>query len=99
LSAVDKQRQGHGVVSCVFIGLVVGTLAHLGCLDDQAKERSIRIELGETEAVLAEHPEVRQAAVHLWTVKAADVRIVACCVRARAGVSTMSHVPLSSRRL
>jgi amino acid adenylation domain-containing protein len=62
-----------------------GTLEHLGRLDDQVKVRGFRIELGEIEAVLAEHPEVRQAAVHLWTVKANDVRIVACCVPAKAG--------------
>jgi len=63
-----------------------GTLEHLGRLDDQAKMRGFRIELGEIEAVLAEHPEVRQAAVHLWQVKANDVRIVACCVPAKAGI-------------
>ena len=42
--------------------------------------------LGEIEAVLAEHSEVRQAAVHLWKVKDNDVRLVACCVPAQAGV-------------
>jgi amino acid adenylation domain-containing protein len=63
-----------------------GTLDHLGRLDDQAKVRGFRIELGEIEAVLAEHPEVRQAAVHLWTVSANDVRLVACCVPAKPGV-------------
>jgi acyl-coenzyme A synthetase/AMP-(fatty) acid ligase len=63
-----------------------GMLEHLGRLDDQVKIRGFRIELGEIEAALAEHPHVRQAAVHLWTVKANDVRIVACCVPAKAGV-------------
>jgi surfactin family lipopeptide synthetase A len=63
-----------------------GMLMHLGRLDDQVKLRGLRIELGEIEANLAAHPEVRQAAVHLWTVKANDVRIVACCVPAQAGV-------------
>jgi len=62
-----------------------GTLEHLGRFDDQAKVRGFRIELGEIEAVLAEHPEVRQAAVHLWRVNANDVRMVACCVPAKAG--------------
>jgi hypothetical protein len=42
--------------------------------------------LGEIEAVLAEHPDVRQAVVHLWKLKADDVRLVACCVPAKAGV-------------
>ena len=63
-----------------------GTLEHLGRLDDQVKVRGFRVELGEIGAVLAEHPDVRQAAVHLWTVKADDARIVACCVPAKAGV-------------
>ena len=71
-----------------------GTLEHLGRLDDQVKLRGFRIELGEIEAVLAEHPDVRQAAVHLWTVKADDVRIVACCVPAKAGVLA----PISLRK-
>jgi amino acid adenylation domain-containing protein len=70
------------------------TLEHLGRLDFQVKLRGFRIELGEIEAVLAEHPEVRQAAVHLWQVKANDVRIVACCVPAKAGV----FAPISLRK-
>ncbi|MBI4206771.1 MAG: amino acid adenylation domain-containing protein [Betaproteobacteria bacterium] len=63
-----------------------GTLEHLGRLDDQVKVRGFRIELGEIETVLAGHPDVHQAAVHLWTVKPNDMRIVACCVPARGGV-------------
>jgi hypothetical protein len=50
--------------------------------------------LGEIEAVLAEHTEVRQAAVHLWTLKTDDVRLVACCVPAKAGV----FAPISLRK-
>ena len=63
-----------------------GQIEFIGRIDDQVKIRGFRIELGEIEAVLAEHPDVRQAAVHLWTVQANDVRIVACCVPAKAGV-------------
>ena len=63
-----------------------GMLEHLGRLDDQVKVRGFRIELGEIEAVLCEHPSVRQAAVHLWTVKPSDVRIVACCVPAEGQI-------------
>ena len=37
---------------------------------------------------------MRQAAVHLWTVKADDVRIVACCVPAKPGVLA----PISLRK-
>jgi len=62
-----------------------GQIDFVGRIDDQVKIRGFRIELGEVEAVLCEHPDVRQAAVHLWQVKANDVRIVACCVPLSAG--------------
>ena len=57
-----------------------GFLEYLGRFDDQVKVRGFRIELGEIEAVLTEHPDVQKAAVHLWSMKPNDVRIVACCV-------------------
>jgi acyl-coenzyme A synthetase/AMP-(fatty) acid ligase len=63
-----------------------GMLEYLGRADDQVKLRGFRIELGEIEANLVDHPDVRQAAVHLWTIKPNDVHIVACCVPAKAGV-------------
>ncbi|MFN0041076.1 MAG: amino acid adenylation domain-containing protein [Burkholderiales bacterium] len=65
---------------------VDGQIDFIGRMDDQLKIRGFRIELGEIESVLAEHPDVRQAAVRLWTVNANDVRMVACCVPAKAGV-------------
>jgi amino acid adenylation domain-containing protein len=40
-----------------------GTVTLLGRLDGQVKVRGVRVELGEVEAVLAEHPGVREAAV------------------------------------
>jgi amino acid adenylation domain-containing protein len=63
-----------------------GNIEFLGRIDHQVKIRGYRVELGEIEAVLAEHPDVRQAVVHLWKLKADDVRLVACCVPAKAGV-------------
>ena len=69
-----------------------GTLQHLGRFDDQIKVRGYRVELGEIEARIAEHPEVRQAAVHLWNVGDDDVRIVACCIPQVPG--RMSNVSL-----
>lgn len=74
--------------------LANGTLEHHGRLDFQVKVRGFRIELGEIEAALADHPDVRQAAVHLWTAKADDVRIVACCVPVKAG----ALAPISLRK-
>ncbi len=63
-----------------------GTLEHQGRLDFQVKVRGFRVELGEIEVVLAEHPDILQVAVHLWTVGPDDVRIVACCVPTKVGV-------------
>jgi aspartate racemase len=40
-----------------------GSIEFLGRLDDQVKIRGFRVEPGETEAVLSQHPAVRQAAV------------------------------------
>jgi amino acid adenylation domain-containing protein len=40
-----------------------GAIAFLGRIDDQVKIRGFRIELGEVEAVLSQHPAVREAVV------------------------------------
>ena len=42
-----------------------GVIEYLGRLDHQVKLRGLRIELGEIEARLLEHPQVREASVHV----------------------------------
>jgi hypothetical protein len=56
-----------------------GTLDYLGRLDHQVKIRGHRVETGEIESVLAEHPAVREAAV-VARGEGADVRLVAYVV-------------------
>ncbi|HEY0510562.1 MAG TPA: amino acid adenylation domain-containing protein [Thermoanaerobaculia bacterium] len=54
-----------------------GDLECLGRADQQVKIRGYRVELGEIEAVLAEHPRVREAAVALRADESGDQRLVA----------------------
>jgi non-ribosomal peptide synthetase component F len=45
--------------------LAEGNIEFLGRLDNQVKVRGFRLELGEIEAVLGEHPKVKEAIVML----------------------------------
>jgi len=58
-----------------------GAIEFLGRVDDQVKIRGYRVEPGEIEAVLARHPEIRQAAVALDD-SAGEARLVAYLVSA-----------------
>ncbi|HVR10622.1 MAG TPA: amino acid adenylation domain-containing protein, partial [Thermoanaerobaculia bacterium] len=57
--------------------LVDGEIDFLGRLDHQVKLRGVRVELGEIESVLCQHPEVREAAVLVAEDRPGSQRLVA----------------------
>ena len=58
-----------------------GNIEYLGRLDDQVKVRGVRIELGEVEAALGKHPDVRENAVVAGKDDRGNTRLVAHVVR------------------
>ncbi len=57
-----------------------GNIEYVGRIDNQVKIRGFRIELAEIEAVLSQHPAVRESAVLVWFEANARKRLVAYVV-------------------
>jgi amino acid adenylation domain-containing protein len=64
-----------------------GTLEWLGRIDRQVKIHGIRVELGEIEAMLCEHPAVREAVVTMQGADPDDQRLAAYVVAASGTVA------------
>lgn len=70
-----------------------GEIEYLGRNDNQVKVRGFRVELGEIEGALLQHPDISQAVAKLESESADEPRLVAYVV------STRPHIPLNIPQL
>ncbi|MPZ75766.1 MAG: amino acid adenylation domain-containing protein, partial [Deltaproteobacteria bacterium] len=69
-----------------------GSIEHLGRSDFQVKVRGNRVEIGEIESVLAEHPSVRQCIVVTKEDSTGEIHLVACVVPAQNKTITQNEL-------
>jgi amino acid adenylation domain-containing protein len=69
-----------------------GNLEFLGRVDNQVKIRGFRIELGEVEAVLSQHPEVKDVTVIVKENSSGDKCLVAYIVPQKEGITTIQNI-------
>jgi amino acid adenylation domain-containing protein len=76
-----------------------GNIEYLGRIDNQVKIRGFRLELGEIEAVLAQHPFVKENAVIVHEASETDKRLVAYLVPSQGQIieKTALHAFLIER--
>ena len=72
-----------------------GQLEYLGRIDDQVKLRGYRVELGEIEAILGQHPDVQSCAVCLCEDTIGSQRLVASVVLTNDRQPTTDDAPHS----
>jgi thioester reductase-like protein len=74
-----------------------GNIEFLGRSDQQVKVRGYRIETGEIEVALGEHPSVRQAVVLVWKDISSEASLVAYVVSAQSDATLAPHASAGER--